>query len=98
MKMLHPAGPGSNAGSAVPPFQQEKRSVRIDDWRRLIGAVVDVRQAGRHFRSGLIEAVTSDDAIAWLAQDGPVGRMLIDKKSGHTIWISPMQLQRSLAA
>ena len=96
--MLHSTRTGPGGGSGMPRFQQEKRSVRVDDWWRVAGAVVEVRQDGRHLRSGLVEAVTRDGAVAWLAQDGPVGRMLIDKESGHTIWISPVQLQKGLAA
>lgn len=95
--MLHSRTPGPGGGG-MPQFQQEKRSVRTDDWWRVVGAVVEVRRDGRHLRSGLVEAVTRDGAVAWLAQDGPVERMLIDKESGHTIWISPVQLQRSTAA
>jgi hypothetical protein len=69
------------------------RSYRFDEWRRLIGAVVDVRLDGEPWLTGMVDAATMDHSIAWITRDGPLGRILIDKESGHTIWIAPAQLQ-----
>lgn len=72
------------------------RCYQFNEWHRLVGAIVDVKLDGEPYLSGMVDAATTDHSIAWIAQEGPIGRILIDKKSGHSIWIAPTQLQESV--
>ncbi|MEV7649127.1 hypothetical protein [Arthrobacter sp. NPDC089319] len=67
-----------------------------DDWSRLVGADVEVRHRGNPLREGLIEAVTGDSKVAWLAQDGCHQRLMILKDEGYEIWLRPNQLNARL--
>lgn len=62
---------------------------RVDDWISLPGSLVELRQAGRTVRKGLVDAATTDGKIVWIAQDGALERMLVDKTVGFEIWIAP---------
>lgn len=63
------------------------------EWAKLPGTEVEVRLDGALYRRGRIDAATADGTIAWLAQDGPQERTLIDKASGYEIRLAPRQLQ-----
>ncbi|MCD4853709.1 hypothetical protein LN996_23080 [Arthrobacter sp. AK01] len=40
---------------------------------------------------GLVEDVTSDGSILWLAADGPVTRTMVEKSEGYEVWASEEQ-------
>lgn len=58
---------------------------RIEDWRTLIGASVEIRQQGNIICSGTVDAVTDDGRIMWI--DSPVeGRRLFEKADFYQAW------------
>ncbi|MDQ0923865.1 hypothetical protein QF038_002373 [Pseudarthrobacter sp. W1I19] len=63
------------------------------DWTKLPGVEVEVLLCGTLFRRGYVDAATADGKIAWIAQDGPRERVLIDKASGFEIRLAPHQLR-----
>jgi hypothetical protein len=64
-----------------------------DDWTILIRASVEVRQDRHVLRTGVVESVTADGNIVWLALGEGLGRQLVDKGSGYQILISPNQIK-----
>jgi hypothetical protein len=71
-----------------PFFTRTQRFYLYQDWERLVGAIVEVRLKGLCVRSGRVDAVTANGAIVWIAQEGALGRVLIDKSEGYEIWIA----------
>ncbi|BCW70724.1 hypothetical protein NicSoilB8_17680 [Arthrobacter sp. NicSoilB8] len=59
-----------------------------DDWLPLVGETVQIRQYGQFLRTGMIDAVTIDDGILWLAADGVNQRRLISKADGYEVWMT----------
>ncbi|WP_284984732.1 hypothetical protein [Arthrobacter sp. efr-133-TYG-118] len=57
-----------------------------DDWSLAKGQVVEVRHFNLPTRTGLVEDVTADGSILWLAADGPATRTLVDRSEGYEIW------------
>lgn len=55
-------------------------------WSHLVDVPVEVRRNDKYVRSGVVEEVTADSAIAWLAADGTSTRLLVDKNDGYEIW------------
>ena len=68
-------------------------SYPFHDWARLTGSRVEVRRGGMYVRTGEVDAATTDSTIIWLALEGTLGRVLIDKSQGYEIWIEPRQLR-----
>ena len=62
----------------------------FDDWRRLVGAQVEVRRRGCHVRFGIVESATRDGAAIWLAQQGALNRMLVHKDEDYQVWLRPL--------
>jgi hypothetical protein len=50
-----------------------------EDWNRLVGRTVEIRQDGRHIRAGEVEDAAKDSSVMWLRFDGNHGRQLIAK-------------------
>ena len=69
------------------------RLVCIDEWSTAIGGEAFITLDGRVVRIGVIELVTNDESIAWVAQSGAEPRQLVSKAEGHELWIAPRQLQ-----
>ena len=59
-----------------------------DDWLPLVGETVQSRINRRFVRTGIIDAVTIDDEILWLAADGVNQRRLISKADGYEVWMT----------
>lgn len=59
-----------------------------DDWLPLVGETVQIRYNNRFVRAGIVDAVTTDDAILWLAADGVNQRRLIAKADGYEVWMT----------
>jgi hypothetical protein len=57
------------------------------DWFPVIGEHVEIRINGRGLRSGLVDDVTPDGAILWLAANGADSRMMITRSDGYEVWI-----------
>ncbi len=62
---------------------------RQDDWfPPLGGESVQIRIHGRFVRTGIVDSVTVDDEILWLASDGVNQRQLISKSDGYEVWMT----------
>lgn len=59
----------------------------IDDWARLVGAEVEVRQSGSVLRRGRVETATTDSKVAWIEASGAETRMMVEKSRGHELTI-----------
>lgn len=59
-----------------------------DDWLPLVGEAVQIRQYGQFVRTGIVDAVTGDDGILWLAADGVNQRRLISRADGFEVWMT----------
>ena len=58
---------------------------RVNDWRTLTGANVEIRQHGTMIGSGVVDAVTDDGHILWLYS--PVeGRRIYEKADFYQVW------------
>jgi ribosome maturation factor RimP len=65
------------------------------DWYAAIGEFVELRLHDQTVREGVIDAVTGDDAILWLAADGIHQRQLFTREDGYQVWIgSPASTER----
>lgn len=71
----------------------DERAYLFEEWQRLEGAVVRVCRDGKPVRTGVIDDVTPDGSIVWIAQEGVLGRSLFHKAEGYELWIAPKQLQ-----
>ncbi len=59
-----------------------------DDWLPLVGETVQIRIKGRFVRMGIVDAVTIDNEILWLASDGVNQRRLVSKADGYEAWMT----------
>ena len=66
--------------------------IRFDDWPRLRGAEVEIWLDGTLQRTGVIDEVTEDSAIAWVAADAKEPRRLLERASGFELRICSEQL------
>lgn len=57
-----------------------------EDWSQLSGRTVEVWRGCEYVGMGVVELASADDAVLWLAADGPQGRRLYDKRSGYQVW------------
>lgn len=57
-----------------------------NDWRLARGQVVEVRHDNIPTRTGVVDDVTADGSILWLAADGPATRTMVDRSEGYEIW------------
>jgi hypothetical protein len=58
---------------------------RVDDWRTLSGASVEIRQQGSIICKGIVDDVTDDGRILWI-QSVIAGRRLFDKADFYQAW------------
>lgn len=58
------------------------------DWLPVIGETVQIRNSGEVVREGLVDAVTHDGSILWLAADGAYQRQMICGAEGNEVWIT----------
>ncbi|MDQ0801477.1 hypothetical protein QF050_003116 [Arthrobacter sp. SLBN-112] len=56
------------------------------DWLLTKGTLVEARHRHHLARTGLVDDVTPDGSILWLAADGALTRHMIDKSDGYEIW------------
>jgi hypothetical protein len=57
------------------------------DWYQVVGERVQIRLGDQIVRSGLVEAVTLDDGILWIAASGGESRALYERALGYSVWI-----------
>jgi hypothetical protein len=58
------------------------------DWLPVVGETVQIRNNGRIVRTGLVDAVTNDGGILWLAAEGVHQRQLIARADGNEVWMT----------
>jgi hypothetical protein len=66
---------------------------RYQDWYRLIGVPVEIRQYGRTVRNGVVDDAMPDSSMVWLMADALQGRTLYSLHEGHEVWIEPELLE-----
>lgn len=54
----------------------------VDDWTQLQDRFVEIDRRGTILDRGLVDAVTDEGSILWLAHDGAATRRLILKQDG----------------
>ncbi len=74
------------------------KSHRCDDWGDLVGVEVDILRRGRLSRVGVVDAVTANGAILWLAADQYAARQLFDSADGYEAWVDPHDVQNDFNA
>jgi hypothetical protein len=57
------------------------------DWLPLVGEAVEVRLNNEFIRFGVVDAVTNDNSILWLAVDGVNTRSMVERADGYEVWI-----------
>jgi hypothetical protein len=68
------------------PAYARNLSRLVQDWTSVRGLTVEVWHATFPTRAGVVEDVTADGNILWLAADGPVTRVMVEKAEGYEIW------------
>lgn len=63
-----------------------KTLCRFEEWHALAGAMVRVCRNGETIRTGVVDDVTSDGSVVWIAQQGVLGRTLVHKGEGYELW------------
>ena len=66
------------------------RGKRVTNWRSLVGHTVQIWQGNDVLDQGLVEAVTADGTVLWLAQTGAIQRRLVMKERGAGLWVRLM--------
>lgn len=56
------------------------------DWALAKGQIVEVRHDIVPARTGLVDEVTVDGSILWLAAEGAATRVMIDRSEGYEVW------------
>ncbi|MEV7605892.1 hypothetical protein AB0N65_10690 [Paenarthrobacter sp. NPDC089322] len=54
----------------------------VDDWTGLKGLTIEVHQRGFVMDRGIVDAVTPDGLVLWLAFEGAVERRIVEKAAG----------------
>lgn len=73
-------------GSRFQPAQGK----RVTNWRSLVGHTVQIWQGNDILDQGVVEEVTADGSVLWLAQTGAIQRRLVMKERGVGLWIRLM--------
>lgn len=66
------------------------RGKRVTNWRLLVGHTVQICQGNDILDQGMVEAVTADGTVLWLAQTGSIQRRLVIKERGAGLWVRLM--------
>lgn len=61
-------------------------------WRRLIGALVEIRRYDQAVRTGLVEDAMPDSSVLWIAADGVQPRNMYEAAENYKAWVEPQQL------
>ena len=57
------------------------------EWFPVIGEIVEIRLNDTTVRRGMVDGVTSDDQILWMAADGAELRMMFERSQDYSVWI-----------
>lgn len=61
-------------------------------WRRLIGALVEIRRYDQAVRTGFVEDAMPDSSVLWIAADGVHLRNMYEAAENCKAWVEPQQL------
>lgn len=64
--------------------------IRQNDWLLTKGMFVQARHHYHPSQAGVVDDVTQDGEVLWLAADGALTRHMIDKSDGFEIWSLPI--------
>lgn len=67
-------------------FKQEHVPAHRENWSGLLGCHVEVHHSGDVVAAGLIDAVSPNGDLIWIAAEGADTRKIYDKASGYEIW------------
>lgn len=56
------------------------------NWQVLTGQLVELRINFSVVRTGVVDSVTPDGQILWIAADGPLPRMMFERVHGYHVW------------
>jgi hypothetical protein len=56
-----------------------------EDWKDIVGCIIELRRDGQHLRYGEVEVVSDDSSIMWISFDGVDGRQLVMKTDGYDV-------------
>jgi hypothetical protein len=57
------------------------------DWLPVVGQLVEIRRGDQVVREGIVDGVTTDGGILWLAADGAQPRSMFERSEGFSVWI-----------
>lgn len=57
------------------------------DWGPVAGELVEVRHGGQAVRAGIVDGVTADGGILWLAAQGAEPRSMFERSQGFSVWV-----------
>ncbi|MGK3955911.1 hypothetical protein ACLKOZ_06925 [Arthrobacter sp. R4] len=57
-------------------------------WHPVIGQRVQMRRGGIIVREGIVDAVTLDDSILWIAGGGLEPRAMFQRTDGFEVWLN----------
>ena len=57
------------------------------EWFPVIGEIVEIRLNDTTVRTGMVDGVTYDDQILWMAADGAELRMMFERSQDYSVWI-----------
>ncbi|VXB05061.1 hypothetical protein ARTHRO9AX_10315 [Arthrobacter sp. 9AX] len=60
---------------------------RQHDWLPVLGQEVQIKLDGSVVRTGLVDGVTNDGAIIWIAAHGATPRAMFERARGFSVWI-----------
>ncbi len=61
-------------------------------WRRLIGALVEIRRYDQAVRTGFVEDAMPDSSLLWIAADGVHPRNMYEAAENYKARVEPQQL------
>ncbi len=76
--------------SLLGPRFKPARGKRVNNWRLLVGHTVQIWDGDDVLDQGMVEAVTADGTVLWLAQSGATQRRLVMKERGVGLWVRLM--------
>jgi len=69
---------------------------RYIQWRRLIGATVQIRRHGQIIRTGTVDDAMADSTALWIAGDAAQPRTMYEAARGIEVWAEPEEAEDGL--
>ncbi|MBP1134484.1 hypothetical protein JOE31_000716 [Arthrobacter sp. PvP023] len=91
--MTPSTGPGTHR---APAYGERIMLRQYINWRRLIGATVQIRQHGRIIRTGTVDDAMADSTALWIAGDAAQPRTMYEASLGIEVWTEPEETEDGL--